>query len=194
MAYSSKINFSWTASSDNVGVTGYQIERCQGATCTNFAQIGTPTAASYSDTGVVANTTYQYRVRATDAAQNLSDYSSIVSKTTPVLSSGDCIQINGQNVEVRSDPGTVDTTVLGIVSSPVTGTVGIGPGGGGPDYIIRWWRVYYSPSLTGWTDETYLTKIACPVSLGHPQTSQLAALVVALSQLVDLLGRLKVNH
>ena len=29
-------------STDNVGVTGYQIERCQGAGCTNFAQIATP--------------------------------------------------------------------------------------------------------------------------------------------------------
>ena len=38
----SQINLSWTASTDNVGVTGYLVERCQGAGCTNFAQIGTP--------------------------------------------------------------------------------------------------------------------------------------------------------
>ena len=42
-ASSSQINLSWTASTDNVGVTGYLVERCQGAGCTNFAQIATPT-------------------------------------------------------------------------------------------------------------------------------------------------------
>ena len=35
-----QINLSWTASTDNVGVTGYLVERCQGAGCTTFAQIG----------------------------------------------------------------------------------------------------------------------------------------------------------
>lgn len=29
----SQVNLSWTASTDNVGVTGYQVERCQGASC-----------------------------------------------------------------------------------------------------------------------------------------------------------------
>ncbi len=29
----------WTASTDNVGVTGYFIERCEGVSCTSFAQI-----------------------------------------------------------------------------------------------------------------------------------------------------------
>ena len=39
---SSQVNVSWTASTDNVGVTGYRVERCQGAGCTTFAQVGTP--------------------------------------------------------------------------------------------------------------------------------------------------------
>src|SRR5213592_1537997 len=62
----SQINLSWTASTDNVGVTGYRVERCQGAGCTTFAQIATPTATTYSDTGLVLGS-YSYRVRATDA-------------------------------------------------------------------------------------------------------------------------------
>ena len=37
-----QINLSWTASTDNVGVTGYKVERCSGAGCANFAQIATP--------------------------------------------------------------------------------------------------------------------------------------------------------
>ena len=41
-AGSSQINLAWTASTDNVAVTGYRVERCQGAGCANFAQIATP--------------------------------------------------------------------------------------------------------------------------------------------------------
>jgi len=77
-----QINLSWTAATDNLGVTGYLVERCQGASCTTFAQIATPTATSYSDTGLTASTSYSYRVRATDAAGNLSTYSSTASATT----------------------------------------------------------------------------------------------------------------
>ncbi|TME31075.1 MAG: DUF1929 domain-containing protein [Chloroflexi bacterium] len=84
----SQINLTWTASTDNVGVTGYLLERCSGSTCTNFIQIATPTATSYSDTGLAASTTYRYQVRATDAANNRSAYSSIASATTQGTLSG----------------------------------------------------------------------------------------------------------
>jgi hypothetical protein len=33
---SSQINLSWNASTDNVGVTGYRLERCTGSSCTNL--------------------------------------------------------------------------------------------------------------------------------------------------------------
>ena len=79
---SSQVNLSWTASTDNVGVTGYKVERCQGANCSNFTQIATPTTTSYSDTGLTGSTSYSYRVRATDAAGNLSGYSSPGTATT----------------------------------------------------------------------------------------------------------------
>lgn len=79
---SSQINSTWTASTDNVGVTGYRVERCTGSGCSSFAQIATPTATSYSDTGLTASTSYSYRVRATDAAGNLSGYSNTSSATT----------------------------------------------------------------------------------------------------------------
>jgi chitodextrinase len=77
-----QVNLSWTASTDNVGVTGYQIERCTGASCTTYAQIATATGTTYNNTGLSASTTYRYRVRATDAAGNLSGYSSIANATT----------------------------------------------------------------------------------------------------------------
>jgi fibronectin type 3 domain-containing protein len=78
-----QINLSWTASTDNVGVTGYKVERCQGAACSNFAQIATPTATTLNDTGLTGSTSYSYRVRATDGAGNLSTYSAPATMATP---------------------------------------------------------------------------------------------------------------
>ena len=79
---SSQINLSWTVSSDNVGVTQYRIERCQGGGCTNFVQIGTTTSTTFSDSGLAAKTRYRYRVRAADAANNVGSYSNIVADQT----------------------------------------------------------------------------------------------------------------
>jgi chitodextrinase len=73
---SNQINLSWNASTDNVGVVGYNIYRFG-------VQIGTSTSTSYSDTGLVASTPYSYTVRARDAAGNLSADSNTVSLTTP---------------------------------------------------------------------------------------------------------------
>lgn len=76
---SSQINLSWTASSGTVD--SYKIERCQGAGCSSFAQIGTSTTTSYSDTGLSAATSYSYRVRASNAGGD-STYSTTASATT----------------------------------------------------------------------------------------------------------------
>src|SRR4029077_18001859 len=81
-ASASQINLAWTASTDNVGVTGYRVERCTGAACSNFVQISTPTATIFNDTGLAASTSYSYRVRATDAAGNLSSYSGTATAST----------------------------------------------------------------------------------------------------------------
>jgi len=77
-----QVDLSWSASTDNVGVTGYRVERCQGTACPTFGQIATPAGRTYSDVGLTAGTTYRYRVRATDAAGNLSAFSAVASVTT----------------------------------------------------------------------------------------------------------------
>src|SRR3989442_10164726 len=72
----SQINLSWTASTSTIGIANYVVQRCQGAGCTNFAQIATPTGTTYSSTGLLASTTYSYRVQAVDTAgtpRNLSN-------------------------------------------------------------------------------------------------------------------------
>jgi parallel beta-helix repeat protein len=72
-----QVNLSWTASSDNVGVSGYEIYRNGVA----FASVGNVTV--YSDILASPNTTYSYQVRARDAAANWSALSSSVAVTTP---------------------------------------------------------------------------------------------------------------
>ncbi|HUO50194.1 MAG TPA: fibronectin type III domain-containing protein, partial [Candidatus Paceibacterota bacterium] len=72
---SSQINLTWTTSTDNVGVTGYNIYR-------NGTKVGTATTNSYSDTGLSAATNYSYTVSAYDAAGNTSAQSSSASATT----------------------------------------------------------------------------------------------------------------
>jgi len=81
-ASSSQIDLTWGAAADNVGVTGYRIERCQGAGCTSFTQVATSTGTAYSDTGLAAGTSYSYQVRAVDAAGNAGPYSNVGSATT----------------------------------------------------------------------------------------------------------------
>src|SRR5256712_2107637 len=73
---SSQINLSWTASTDNVGVSGYRVYR--GGT-----QIATTSTTSFTNTGLSPSTTYTYTVAAFDAAGNLSAQSSPASATTP---------------------------------------------------------------------------------------------------------------
>lgn len=66
---------SWSASTDNVAVTGYEV--FSGST-----SIGTVTGTSANITGLTASTSYTYTVKAKDAAGNSSASSSTVTFTT----------------------------------------------------------------------------------------------------------------
>jgi chitodextrinase len=104
---STQINLTWTASTDDVGVTGYVLQRCQGAGCGTWVTIATPTGTSFSDTGLTPSTTYRYWVRATDAAGNLSSWSSIVTLTTLAGSSG---LVGAYGFEEGSGTATADAS------------------------------------------------------------------------------------
>src|SRR3954466_5418689 len=69
------INLSWTASTDNVGVTGYIVKR-------NGTQVGTPTTTTFADTGLLSGLTYSYTITARDAAGNFSAESASVDART----------------------------------------------------------------------------------------------------------------
>jgi parallel beta-helix repeat protein len=62
---SSAVSLAWTASTDNVAVTGYRILR-------NGAYLTTVTSTSFNDSGLSSSTTYTYSVSALDSAGNQS--------------------------------------------------------------------------------------------------------------------------
>ena len=78
-----QINLSWTAATDNAAILQYRVERCQGAGCSNFAEIATATGTTYQDTGRTPSTSYSYRVRAQDTSTNLGPYSNTATATRP---------------------------------------------------------------------------------------------------------------
>jgi uncharacterized repeat protein (TIGR03806 family) len=80
-----QINLSWSASTDSggAGLAGYKVLR-------DGTEIGTTAQTSFSDTGLSANTTYNYTLRAYDKATpaNVSAASSAASATTPAATVG----------------------------------------------------------------------------------------------------------
>ncbi|WP_405010067.1 endo-1,4-beta-xylanase [Kitasatospora sp. NBC_01539] len=71
----------WTASTDDTGVTGYDVYR-------DGARVATATATAYTDSGLAASTAYRYTVRARDAAGNVSADSAAVTATTTAAPTG----------------------------------------------------------------------------------------------------------
>lgn len=71
------VTLTWNASTDTggSGLAGYDVYR-------GTTKVGTPTSATYTDSGLTAATAYQYTVRARDVAGNVSAASSALSVTT----------------------------------------------------------------------------------------------------------------
>ncbi|NTW39661.1 MAG: exoglucanase [Cellulomonadaceae bacterium] len=69
------VSLTWSASTDDVAVTGYDVYR--GAT-----RVGSSATTTFTDSGLTASTAYSYTVTAKDAAGNVSAASSALSVTT----------------------------------------------------------------------------------------------------------------
>lgn len=80
----SQINLNWSASTDNVGVIGYNIYRNGNFVrfFTKNSLVGMATSTNFNVTGLKPDTLYKYTIRAVDAAGNLSAKSIVVSATT----------------------------------------------------------------------------------------------------------------
>jgi uncharacterized protein len=72
----------WVDNSNNE--LSFSVERCLGAGCANFSQIGTVGAnvTTTRSLGLSRSTTYGFRVRAVNASGN-SAYSNVLTVTTP---------------------------------------------------------------------------------------------------------------
>ncbi len=132
-ASSSQINVSWGASTDTGGsnLAGYRIERCAGAGCTSFAEVGTSTTTSYSSTGLAASTSYSFRVRAYDGAGNNSGYSSTASATTQAGGGGGTTLTKGvavTNLSAAAGASLNYTMVVPAGSTNLTFTTSGGTG------------------------------------------------------------------
>lgn len=74
-ATGSSITLIWDASTDNIGVAGYEIYR-------DGAKVGDAAGTTYTDSGLSALTEYSYTVKAYDAAGNVSEASAAVAAAT----------------------------------------------------------------------------------------------------------------
>lgn len=121
---SSQIDLSWTASTDNVAVTGYKIYR-------NSVYVATVGSTSYSDVGLSAGTLYTYTVSAIDASSNESAESLSASATTftaAVSSSGGTQSGQQQPViyDVLVIPSKFGAIISFKTSVPTLGTLSWG--------------------------------------------------------------------
>ncbi|GAA1971362.1 hypothetical protein GCM10009718_03780 [Isoptericola halotolerans] len=122
------VQLSWTASTDNVRVTGYDVVR-DGAV---VASVGGSTTSS-TDAGLAETTEYTYRVTARDAAGNVSEASDAVTVTTG---------------EGQPDPPTgactAEYATAGTWSGGYQGTITVTAGSAG----VQGWQVLAPDGLT----------------------------------------------
>lgn len=123
----STIACTWSASTDNVGVADYVLERSP-AGCATFAQIATPTVTSYTDTNLSTNTTYCYRVSARDGAspQNVSVVSATFSAATLTTRQATLTWTNNgtyTNIVVQRCPGSACSNFVDLATIGGTQTL-----------------------------------------------------------------------
>ncbi|MBV1856338.1 endo alpha-1,4 polygalactosaminidase [Catellatospora tritici] len=176
----SSVSLSWTASTDNVAVTGYQIH-IDGAT----TPATTVTGLTATLTGLTPATTYTFTVKAKDAAGNTSAASTGATGTTSAASGGTTTLTpaslttsagqlgSGQsvtNLTVQDQSGTQDTwtkyiefmgaysgylgyTVPGGVSPSSVSAIQLKINYRGPDAATQTWTF----KLKNWTTNTWTT-------------------------------------
>jgi chitodextrinase len=130
---STQANLSWSASTDNVGVTGYTVYR--GGT-----QVATVSGSTltYSDTTVAPSTTYSYTVDAFDAAGNHSAQSSPAPVTTPAASGGHAAFVQAGATSTGS---TVTSTTIALTRPVAQG-----------DLLVGWFAQYNSSGTVSVSD------------------------------------------
>ena len=130
------VSLNWAASTDASGTPSYGIERCQGVSCSSFAEVGTSATNSHLDGFLSELTTYCYRVRGYDAALN----PSAAYSNTACVETLDIVPFIPSVSDLTRTAGA--TIILPPVVTGVTRTA--------------------SPTLTGPPQVTGLTRTASP--------------------------------
>lgn len=143
-------SLAWGPSWDNVGVSGYVVERCASLVCTAFARVGAPTAPSYLDAGLASAQSYSYRVQALDLAGNRSAYSNIAAMTTPVPPTDTTPPVVSLTAPLAGAT-VVGTTSLTASASDNVGVVGVQFGLDGANFSAE---ITAPPYTTIWNSTT----------------------------------------
>jgi fibronectin type 3 domain-containing protein len=142
---SAAVNLSWSASTDNVGVTEYKIYR-NGALSALATVNATPGAApSYTDSAVSASTQYSYTVTALDAAGNQSAQSAAATVTTPAAT-------DHTPPSVPTNLHSTATTTSSISLAWNASTDNTGGSGVAGYHVYRGGQLIASPTGTSYVD------------------------------------------
>ena len=125
-----QISFSWTASTDNVGVVGYRIYR-------NYSNTSYATTAtlSFTDSGLSPAQTYAYSVSAIDAAGNESFQSAVMSVDTLAVVVTQPVELSWLTPTQNTDDSCLDAIQsyklsYGVSSGNYSSTVNLDLGAG----------------------------------------------------------------
>ncbi|MBI1865372.1 MAG: carboxypeptidase-like regulatory domain-containing protein [Nitrospirae bacterium] len=156
-----KVVLTWNASSDNVGVAGYNVYRngsLIGTASKSFAGKPGGSSKSYYDYSISANTTYTYEVAAFDSAGNVSAKSNAATATT-----------GQQDTQAPTAPSNLSAEV---VTSP-SKKVNLNWTGSTDNVGVAGYKIYRNGSLIGTSSSTSYTDSS--VSAGATYSYEVAA-------------------
>ena len=173
-AAATSISLAWTASTDDVAVTGYTVYR-------DGASVGTTAGASFTASALTCGTSYDFTVDAYDAAGNHSAKSAVSTVSTSVCA-GDTTapsapaglhttSVGATSVSLSWDPSTDDVAVTGY-------TTYVGGASAGPDTATSY-------SVTGLTCGTSYDLTVDAYDAAGNHSPQSAALNVSTSACPD---------
>jgi galactose oxidase-like protein/Big-like domain-containing protein len=183
------IALSWTAATDNIGVTKYDIHRSttSGFTPSASNQIGTSTTTSYTDTAVSSGT-YYYLVKAEDAAGNVGPASNqasatiTISDTTPptvsITAPANGATVSGTSVSVTANAS--DNIGVAGVQFKLDGA-NLGAEDTASPYAITW-------DTTATSNGTHTLTAVARDGAGNTTTSSAVNVTVSNSTTKVLLG------
>jgi len=174
-ASSTKINLSWTVSTDNIGVAGYRIYR-------DGTLIATQSGTTYSDTVLTAATTYSYTVQAYDFEGNTSAQSSAITAQPISIPS---VTVSTKAYGILSY-GSHDSDTMNWITNRFSWMIG---GASAPGSGVKWTTYFdiYGPGsiaeLLSMKEWAALNSVLYEDMLLHAKVDYTSAIPVAWSQM-----------